>query len=89
MQACRDGWLWHEQAGDAEGAKRYRRAAEAWESMLLSLDIALDEIGPRHGLAPEAVRLVAECDPFVPIFIEAPQPEHLEAFKAKFAKFLK
>jgi hypothetical protein len=53
-----------------------------------TLDIALDEIGPRHDLEPEAVRPAAECERFEPIFVETPEAEHVEAARRELCRLL-
>jgi|GEM_PF-2911590 len=69
-------------------ATKSRERCEAWESYLLALDIVLDDVGPVHGLDPEAVRKLAGCGRFEPMIIDEPQPRHVELYKETLRKVL-
>lgn len=87
LAAC-GGWLSMYTHGNTKAAKKLRRAAESWESRLMALEIALDEVGAVCGLDPHAVHELAGCERFEPIFIESPQPEYVEAAKAELRRLL-
>jgi hypothetical protein len=82
LAAC-GGWLSMDIQGNRKAANRFRRTAESWESRLMALEIALDEVGAQSGLDSEAVYKLAGCERFEPIFIESSEPEHVEAAKAE------
>ncbi|MGZ8218977.1 hypothetical protein [Methylomagnum sp.] len=50
----------------------FMRAARAWESRLMALDVALNDAGARHGFDPDAIRQGTAAEPFRPIAIESP-----------------
>jgi hypothetical protein len=85
--AARGGW--HIMEGKNKATmEAFLFAVESWESRLMALEIALDEVGAEHGLDPEAVHKLAGCERFEPIFIESPEPEHVEAAKAELCRLM-
>ncbi len=73
---------------DRAGVDRFLRETEAWESRLIALETALDAIGPEQGLDPEAVRKLAGCGRFDPLFLDGPEAAHLESAKAELSGLL-
>jgi hypothetical protein len=88
LLAARGGWMASEDLKDKAAVTKFRLAAETWESRLLALEIALNEVGAEHGLDPEAVHKLAGCERFTPIFIESPELEHIKVAKAELCRFL-
>lgn len=74
LQAGRGGWLYMEKCGNMEAASQFLQTAKTWESLLMALETALDEVGAEYGLDPEAVHNLAECERFTPLFIETRNP---------------
>lgn len=87
LMACRCGRMVMEGNEDRAGVGTFQRLAESWESVLLALEIALDEVGPELGLDPDAVHKLGESQPFEPLYILSPEAGHIEQVKAALRRF--